>query len=123
MVQNENKTIDIRDIDLAYFHPWKNYSLEEEELFKKPTQSKNFKKRIELLIKRKDSNRLGFLPKGDGNFYLTLKKYVLNLIPTQNEELASEIYAHLYDVLGKEKLKTIVKIYANYLERFKPNEK
>lgn len=108
---------DIRPIGPAYFNNWINYSNEECELFKKPKQFKHFKKRIELLLKRAEENRLIFLPKGDGILFKALKLYILNLIPTKNKDLTKQIYTYLYETFGIKKLKEIVKEYANYITK------
>lgn len=117
--QERSISIDLRDIENEFYHPFGGYSWEDIELFKKPTQLKHFKGRIDALINRRNKKILSFLPKGDGNFFLCLKLYVLNLIPTQNKELTHQIYVYLYDKLGAIELQTIIKNYASYLGRFK----
>lgn len=117
--QVKTMTIDLRDIEDEFYHPFGGYSWEDVELFKNPTQLKHFKGRIDALINRRNKNMLALLPKGEGDFFLCLKLYVLNLIPTLNTELTHQIYVYLYDKLGAEELQMIVNNYANYLERFK----
>jgi hypothetical protein len=110
---------DLREIDPAYYNSWINYSIKESELFKKPTRFKHFKKRIEILIKRKESNTLVFLPKGDGIFLKALKLYVLNLIPTKKRHLAQKIYVLIYDKIGPNQFREMVNKYAKYIKKFK----
>jgi hypothetical protein len=117
--KKKSNSIDVRNIDERYFHPFEVYTSEEDELFKKPTQLKHFQKRIDCLVRRRENNHIIFLPQGDGNFFLCLKLYVLNLIPTQNKELTRQVYFYLYEILGDKELQIIVKNYAKYLEEFK----
>lgn len=90
--------VDIRDIDERY---WMQ-TYEDVEWYKKPTQFKHFKARIDLL----DSD--------DMEFYSNLKYKILNLIPTINKELESQIYQYLNERFGKKKLKRIIQKCARY---------
>lgn len=90
--------IDVRDIDPAFL---KNTN-QNEEWFKKPTQFKHFKARIDLL----DSK--------NNDFHTELKYKVLNLIPTINKELEAQIYRYLNDKYGKKKLEAIIRRCVRY---------
>lgn len=84
---NTGKTIDLRDVDREYHHPYKNYSIEEMEMFKTPRKLEHFIKRIEI-IKKKAKNELEFLS--------WMKYKVINLIPFINKELVLDINKYLF---------------------------
>jgi hypothetical protein len=113
--------IDVRHINPAYFNPGANYSIEEAELFKEPSTFKHFKKRINLLLKRRRNGTLVFLPKGEGIFLLALKHYVLNEVPTQDKDLRGDIYLYLGKKLTEEEKDEINDNYAKYIQNFKTN--
>ncbi len=111
------KTVDIRNIDPTYFHPWRDYTNEKVEWFKKPTQFKHFKNRINLLH---DGLVAEPLYKEKRDFEDFLKYKILNLIPTKNKELTEEIYDYLNLKYGKDGLNRILRKCARYrLERDK----
>ncbi|MFX0187777.1 MAG: hypothetical protein ACFE8A_08580 [Candidatus Hodarchaeota archaeon] len=47
------ENIDIRDIDSEFFSAWSIYSDKEEELFKRPTKTKHYLKRLDLMLKNR----------------------------------------------------------------------
>jgi len=109
--------IDIRPIASEFFSPSSYYSVEEEELFKTPSKLEHFKKRIDLLLKRQEKNRLIFLPDGDEGLLKAIKLHVLNKIPTKNAELTGEIYEYIFDRLPVNEFKKLVNHHANYIKR------
>jgi len=113
--------VDVREIDLQFDNAFRKYSLDEVELFKVPSKFKHFRKRILLLKRRSEANTLFFLPLGDGNLYKSLKLYVLNLLPTQNEKLTMRVYGFLHKVFGQERINEITKNYAKYMAKYYPN--
>jgi hypothetical protein len=119
--KNREGEIDVRHIDPAYFNPGANYSIEEAELFKEPSKFKHFKKRINILLKRRKNETLVFLPKGGGNFFLALKLYVLNEIPTKNEDLTDRIYEYIGKIFTRKERETMVNKYAKYMNEVYQN--
>lgn len=100
---------DIRDIDPPFYYL--HCTDEEVEWYKKPTQFKHFKNRIDLL-----SIGLAGEPlyKEERDFYNFLKYRILNLIPTKNIELTEKVYNYLSEKYGKKKLERIIRKCATY---------
>jgi hypothetical protein len=47
------ENIDIRDIEPEFFSAWSIYSDEEKELFKRPSKTKHYIKRLDLMLKNR----------------------------------------------------------------------
>lgn len=94
---DDGNMIDVRSIDPAYFHPFRNYTLKEMEMFKRPRTFEHFRRRIELIAEKSDG------------FYNHIKYKVLNLVPTKNDELVKQLNEYLYQKFGSMKYERIVR--------------
>lgn len=108
----------MRRIQADFYAPFAGYSADECEFFRKPTQFRHFKERIDLIVKKHDDNTLVFIPPHEESLFKALKVLVLNKIPTVRTGIVRQIHAYLYEKFGKEGLKEIVRDYANYLKGF-----
>lgn len=105
--------IDLRNIDQEYFNPWKYYTDEEEEMFKKPTKFEHFKKRIDIISKKAKKK-----PNNSKEFYSWMKYKCLNVVPTKNKEgidLLNKIDNYLLGKFTYRKYLKIIKKCASFI--------